>query len=270
MMGGIAVFAGRQGAGYLRRAQIRGDKKMGHFLSSVEETGGFGAGQCGWQREMSERERRFIGKKDDDGKSSSINVIMKSDCSGFPSKYSNGRQAGPSAPLRAYNPGWLLLARWHMDTWSAAGYESAKIELNRFLENDPTVEDAAEAWQMLAHACYRTGDVLGEVHAFIERAQISSVPFHDISNTANRLNEVLRNHGLAIGKEQKLLLAHRIASALDKRKSEASADDFSRMAWLAIHLGQEVKALEYVESGLEKDPYNYHCRNLAERLGIAR
>lgn len=78
---------------------------------------------------------------------------------------------------RAYNPGWLLLARWHMEMRTFTAYGEAKEE---FLENDSTSEAAAEAWQLLGHACYQTGDALGEVHAFIERAQISSVPFHDI------------------------------------------------------------------------------------------
>jgi DNA repair ATPase RecN len=155
-----------------------------------------------------------------------------------------------------------------MEMRTVAGYEKAKEELQRFLENDAMSEEASEAWQLLGHAFYQTGDALGEVHAFIERAQISSVPFHDISNSANRLNEVIRKHGLEIDKEQKRALAQRIAIALDKRRSEASAGDLSRMAWLAIHLGQEAKAAEYTKAGLALDAENYHCRKMAERLGI--
>jgi hypothetical protein len=68
---------------------------------------------------------------------------------------------------RAYNPGWLLLARWHMEMRSPEGYENAKEELRRFLENDATSGEASEAWLLLGHASYQTGDALGEVHAFI-------------------------------------------------------------------------------------------------------
>jgi hypothetical protein len=169
---------------------------------------------------------------------------------------------------RAYNPGWLLLARWHMEMRTPAGYAQAKEELRRFLENDSKSEAAAEAWRLLGHANYRTGDTIGEVHAFIERAQISSVPFHDISNTANRLNEVIRQMGFEIDKDQKRALAQRIANALDRRRAEASSDDFSRMAWLAIHLAQESKAAEYIAAGLALDPGNTHCRNIADRLKV--
>lgn len=167
---------------------------------------------------------------------------------------------------RAYNPGWLLLARWHMESRSAEGYEKAQEELRRFLENDPNAEDAAEAWRMLGHACYQTGDALGEIHAFIERSQLPSVSFHDLSNTANRLNELLRGYTLGIDRDQRRSFALRILAPLERRRNEASADDLSRMAWLAIHSGQEAKAREYAEAGLKIDASNLHCENLISRL----
>ncbi len=172
------------------------------------------------------------------------------------------------AICRAYNPGWLLLARWHMEERSPQGYTRAKEELRRFLENGPPGSEAAEAWRLLGHACWQTMDALGEVHAFIERAQVSEVSFYDLSNTANRLNLFLRDHGLEIDKEQKRDLAKRIISVIASRKAEADADDFSRMAWLAIHSGQEYLARDFVEAGLVKDRGNYHLVRLAQRLGI--
>lgn len=173
------------------------------------------------------------------------------------------------AICRAYNPGWLLLARWHMENRTQEGYARAKEELRRFLENGPPNADAAEAWKLLGHACYRTEDALGEVHAFIERAQVSDVDFYDLSNTANRLNLFLRDHGLEIDREQKRDLASRIISVLKARRDEAGADDLSRMAWLAIHSGQEALAREFIEGGLAKDGGNYHLVKLAQRLGIS-
>lgn len=173
------------------------------------------------------------------------------------------------AICRAYNPGWLLLARWHMEERTPQGYDRAKEELRRFLENSPPNEEAAEAWRLLGHACYQTGDALGEVHAFIERAQYSEVPFYDLSNTASRLNSFLREHVQEVELEQKRDLARRILSVLNARRSEASADDFSRMAWLAINSGQETVAREYVEAGLAIDRSNYHIVKLSQRLGVS-
>jgi hypothetical protein len=172
------------------------------------------------------------------------------------------------AICRAYNPGWLLLARWHMEKRSPEGYTTAKEELHRFLENGPPNAEAAEAWRLLGHACYQTGDALGEVHAFIERAQVSEVSFHDLSNTANKLNCFFSEHGLEIEREQKRDLATRILSVLNNRRTEAAEDDFSRMAWLAIHSGQEALARDYVGAGLARDAGNYHLINLAQRFGM--
>ena len=169
---------------------------------------------------------------------------------------------------RAYNPGWLLLARWHMESRSMDGYRQAKDELGRFLENEPEPADAAEAWRMLGHACHQTNDPLGEIHAFIERSQFPTVAFHDVSNTANRLNQLLRGHALGLDKDQRRSFALRILEPLERRRQEAAADDFSRMAWLAIHSGQEAKAREYAEAGLKVDPYNPHCQNLIARLNL--
>ncbi|HEY1721506.1 MAG TPA: NB-ARC domain-containing protein [Magnetospirillaceae bacterium] len=169
---------------------------------------------------------------------------------------------------RRHPPGWLLLARLYMEAGPAQNYQSAKDILRRYLEIAPTGELAANAWRNLAYACYVTGDTLGEIHAFIERSRIASVPFAELSNTASRSNQLLAQGSLEVVRDEKRQLASRIAEVLEKRKSEADADDFSRMAWLALNLGNENSACEYVQSGLALDEGNYHCQNLAERLNL--
>jgi len=171
------------------------------------------------------------------------------------------------AICHAYNPGWLLLARWQMEKRSPQGYALAKDELRRFLENVPPDAETSEAWRLLGRACYETGDTLGEVHAF-ERVQVSEMSFYDLSNTANRLNLFFRDHSNEIDKEQRRRLASRIIDVLSQRKAEADAGDYSRMAWLAIHSGRESQARDFVERGLAKDGGNHHLVNLAQRLGI--
>jgi hypothetical protein len=172
------------------------------------------------------------------------------------------------AICRAYNPGWLLLAQWHMEERTPEGYRLAKEELRRFLENEPNATDAAEAWRLLAYASFQTGDALGEVHALIERVHVCDVAFNELSNAANRLNQYLRVHGFEIDQEQKRDLAGRMSGAMATRSDEANVDDLSRMAWLAIHIGNESLARQYVESGLAMNPDNSHITNLAHRLGL--
>lgn len=169
---------------------------------------------------------------------------------------------------RAYSPGWLLLARWHIETGTEENIKQAKAELTRFLEQQPDESDAADAWRLLGYACYRTGDKLGEIHAFIERAQLASAPYYDISNTANRLNAMLREHELTVDKEEKQHFALRLLGVLESRRTEASADDFSRMAWLALHTDQQSKAIEFTRAGLQLEADNPYCLGLKERLHL--
>src|SRR5262249_30297847 len=107
---------------------------------------------------------------------------------------------------------------------------------------------------------------LGEIHAFIERAQITSVPFYDISNTANRLNELLYFGRLDINWEDKQALTQRLLAVLDSRQAEAGADDFSRMAWLAMRLDQKSRAREYALAALALEADHYHSGKILERL----
>jgi len=169
---------------------------------------------------------------------------------------------------RSYNPGWLLLARWHIEQDTCDSFLQAKEELHRFLENSPSSSNAIDAWNLLSKACAHTDDALGEIHALVERAQISSIPFDELSSIINKFNRYLKEHGLEIDKEQKIDLAGRLASVMEVRKDEASANDLSRMAWLEIHLGRETIARDYVLKGLQIDSYNSHLKKLESRLKI--
>lgn len=167
---------------------------------------------------------------------------------------------------RAYPPGWLILARWHLEVGGEENLRKAKNELTRFLEESPSDSDAAEAWRLLGAVCHHTNDLLGEVHAFIERAQFDSVPYYDISGTANRLNSVLRENLLSVDRDERGILAERLLGVMEARKNEADANDYSRMAWLAMNIGQKPRAKGLVELGLAIDPGNLHCLSLNDRL----
>ena len=172
---------------------------------------------------------------------------------------------------QSYNPGWLLLAKWHMEEGSEESYLLAEQELKRFLENEPSPDDAKVAWRLLSRTYSQTGNNFGEVYALIESAQVDvAIPFYELSNAANRLNQFLkedREHK-DMEKDEKLALVDNIASILRARKSEANANDLSRMAWLEIHRGQESSAIEYVQNGLGIESSNHHLLGLAERLKI--
>lgn len=168
---------------------------------------------------------------------------------------------------RSYNPGWLLLAQWRLERGNLDDLDAAISNIQSFLQSDPIGGDASGAWQMLARAYYGKHDIEGEIHAYIQRAQIPSVPFHDVSNTANLLN---RNYGgLELESDVKRLMSQELLDVLEMRAEEADANDFSRMAWLALHLKQPEKAVYFVDRGLEIDGQNIHCLNLKSRLQLS-
>ena len=167
---------------------------------------------------------------------------------------------------RAYNPGWFLLAQWHMEERSPEGFARAKEASQRFLENNPPNVEAEKAWKLFGEACFNTNDPLGEAHAYVEQANVSGVSFQDLSNNANWLNRFFTNSDLKLEKEQRRDLAARILSVLDKRRAEATADDFSRMAWLAFHASKDELARDFVKAGLVKDPLNVFLIKLSNRL----
>ena len=170
-----------------------------------------------------------------------------------------------SMVCRAYNPGWLLLAKWHLERGTDSDLERAISDAKSFLQTDQNGPDCPNAWHIVAQACYGKGDYLGEIHAYVERSQFDSVPFYDLSNTANLLNRNYREMDQDKGKRE---LAGRLLGALEGRIEEANADDLSRMAYLALHVSQADKARGLAKRGLKRDPDNPHCLRLAERLGI--
>lgn len=165
---------------------------------------------------------------------------------------------------RNFNHGWLAVARWYMEENGPDSLAKAKAVLRRFLEEDPSSDEAAEAWRSLAACCFKTNDTMGEIHAFIERSKISSVPFDDLSNTANRLNYLLRTHALTVAVDEKRILAGELLQSLKQRRAEATADDFGRMSWLAIHVHDYITASDFVRAGLALEPENPYLLKLAD------
>lgn len=79
------------------------------------------------------------------------------------------------------------------------------------------------------------------------------------------LNVLLRDQTV-MDRDERRLHAQSLLRVMEGRTQEASANDFSRMAWLALRTDQELKASELVREGLLLDPDNVHCLSLAAKL----
>jgi hypothetical protein len=140
----------------------------------------------------------------------------------------------------------------------------------RYLETTPNSRDQQIAWERLASLCQRTSDGVGEIHALVEMCKLPNTPFSRLSNTANRLNALFREQYLALDSLEKKIVVQNFVYLLESRADEAEAIDYSRLAWLCLHINDESKARKYAESGLLLDPHNEHCKRLVKRLEMGK
>ena len=166
---------------------------------------------------------------------------------------------------RSYNPGRLQLAKWFMERDSEDHIDEAISQIEAFIRYEHNSTTSQDAWRLLAQAYWLKGNLMGEINAWLERAQLEGVTFYDVSRTANYINHKFHDPELGTSRD---MLAQRMLQIMVERMDEADADDFSRMAWLAMNTKQHDKAREFALQGLNKDPENPHCLRIANRLGM--
>ena len=162
---------------------------------------------------------------------------------------------------------WLSLASLYEEEGSRGSLEEAKSSLRHYLEAAPT-SASSMVWKRLADLCERTNDFVGAVHALVEMCEHSVVPFSVVSNTANKLNSLFWNKSLRLDTDEKKILIQRLASVMTGRLSEADPNDYSRLAWLQLHLGNEREAKHLTEEGWKLEAGNEHLQRLADKLGL--
>ena len=169
---------------------------------------------------------------------------------------------------RQYAPAWLMLAGLYEEVRLPEALDKAKEAVRRLLERaeDPTLQ--RQGWEQMAGLCQRTQDWAGEIQALVGLCKLPDSLFSNISNAANRLNNLHRQRSLVLDSEEKRVIFNELTDLMEQRADEADATDLSRLAWLCLHLGDEDRARAHTERGLALDPYNAHCVNLAERLRL--
>ena len=149
------------------------------------------------------------------------------------------------------------------------GRDMAKGYLRSFIQNADIVEKRI-GWLRLGELCRLDDDGKRAIHAFCEAAVLPTTDLNDLSNDANRLNNLVRslkqgNMGGVSPTELRESLSEVIA-ALSRRILELTATDCSRLAWLLLNTSNSDRALDVARTGIDKDPYNQHCQRLIERL----
>ena len=147
--------------------------------------------------------------------------------------------------------------------------ERAKDYVRSFLET-AEVPERYTAWLKLANLCSRSDDPLGEIHALSEAALVPTSGREELSMIANRFNTRLRdlkgqNIEDAWSGEVRELLG-RVIEAMERHRTDLSAIDCSRLAWLHLNVGTPERALDVARIGLEREPTNEYCQRLILKL----
>ncbi len=162
--------------------------------------------------------------------------------------------------------GWIffaeLLEEYHpFSDWADEVAESYR----HYLELTP---NDAQIWRALAQVCNHKGDRLGEVQALVQRARLTEAPYADVSYAATRVNAHLADGALKLDTDEKRILITDLADVMIKRDGEATATDMSRLAWLLMNINRRADAKKIVLAGLERDPTNWHCQKLADKMKL--
>jgi hypothetical protein len=185
-----------------------------------------------------------------------------------------GKTLGEYLPImefvaQGYPPAWQLISQLHEESGQEDSYARAKEAILRFLQVNPKTEEKRAAWKKLSELCGLTEDWMGEIHALVEMCEILGTPFVDISNSANRLNNLLHHYQI-IALDEKNILVRRLAELMNDRIGEGDSTDCSRLAWLYLHLDDARRACELVEAGLRREPTNEYCLKIKRRLAEGR
>jgi len=170
---------------------------------------------------------------------------------------------------RRYAPAWLLLSELEEENSSDSDINHTAECVRRYLETEPPPDQARAAWQRLVGLYRRVDNVIGACSAFLKAAEIIEPPFDQVSTMANWLNNASEVKDSMDVVERRALFKP-LAGLMETRLAAASATDLSRLAWLHLHCGDEHRARDVANLGLERDPENTHCRRLVARMGMSR
>ena len=170
---------------------------------------------------------------------------------------------------RGYTPAWLFFADLEYEVGGGANDEAECVR--RFLEQTPEGEEARTAWVRLIDIYRTTKDINGVCSAFLRYANISEPELYEISDIVNWLNGAgggQVNEQMDISDRQGLF--EPLTKLMERHLANASATDLSRLAWLYLRMGDDRRARELANQGLQMEPDNRHCRGLVERLERVR
>lgn len=144
--------------------------------------------------------------------------------------------------------------------------ENVIRSIQRYIQSSPSDTERRDAWRRLVFINRNNGNWLAESHALSEICLVPGTQITEISNIADRIIKKIMNQ-TDTDLEHKELLFSKLSEVFEKRISESnSSTDYSRLAWLNIHIKKQDKALNFAKKGLELNPYCGYCSKIISKL----
>jgi hypothetical protein len=167
---------------------------------------------------------------------------------------------------------WIDIATAYQESGAAEGNVKARDALRRFLESGDRSSSRSIVWERVAILSRTLGDDLGYIQAMCDLAE-ESQRAEDASRAGQALNAVVadakKTGRSLLAPDQKAVLVAKMISLMERKLSELTATDLSRLAWLHLHNNNEARAAEVVGLGLARSPVNEYCLSLVAK-GIGR
>lgn len=169
---------------------------------------------------------------------------------------------------RNYYPAWILIADLCEEFINDVQSKRTIVYLQHYLEYSDDLEMAVSIWDRIANIHEYNMNWHEYIHAIVEKCLINEIPFEEVSDTVNKINQLKYQGNIHLDFEEKHILLNKLVVQMKNRISEASATDCSRLCWLLINLDLHEEAEKYLEIGLKIDQENEHCKKLQSRIPI--
>jgi hypothetical protein len=164
----------------------------------------------------------------------------------------------------SFPPAWLYLARMDEERSEDDSIAKATESVRRFLETDPEPVAAQAAWLHLTRLYRIQDDAVGACSAFLRSSKFGEPSIVDVSQIANMVNN--SDEVKSLDRDERAAFYGPLATMMEDSLEELSPTELSRLAWMYLHMGDEDRAWELAQNGLEIDPTNIHCRRLSAKL----
>jgi hypothetical protein len=135
--------------------------------------------------------------------------------------------------------------------------------LRRLVEERPFDKGA---WLKRANYARSAGDEQTYIACLLSAVDADPRDIELIRDAAYQLCKYVDAHKYEIPEARRGIYVAGLRAHMEEITDQLDATGLSRLAWLFVLEGNEVKGLEYAKRGAQKDPTNEHCNRIIERL----